>query len=158
MEIADLGKEILQKVLGFLETPGTIDVESKNGCTRFNIVVEDAGFLIGRDGENLKALQHIFNLLVSKKTEYSLSSGGVIVDVNSYYKEKESYLEALAKNTAQRVLETKKEEELSPMSPMERRIIHLTVENIGGVKSESVGEGENRRVVIKPAEFKVPGF
>lgn len=151
MEIENLGREILENILGFLNIPATIEIDKKEARTRFNIKVEEAGFLIGKDGENLRALQYIFSLLISKKTGQFLRSGEALVDVNNYFLEKESYLEALAKNTAQRVLETKKAEELSPMTPWERKIVHLALENIAGVASESVGEGEERRVVVKPS-------
>ena len=151
MDIITAGREILGSILNFLDTPAVIEDDKKGERIRFNIKVDEAGFLIGKDGENLKALQYLFLLLISKKTSQFLRSDAVIPDLNSYLLEKESYLEALAKNTAQRVLETKKSEELSPMTPWERKIVHLALEGISGIISESSGEGEERRVVIKPA-------
>lgn len=153
MDIENFGQEILQSILGFLDIPATVETDKKGTRTRFNIRVEEAGFLIGKDGENLRALQYIFSLLISKKTGQFLRSETALVDVNNYFLEKENYLEALAKNTAQRVLETRKAEELIPMTPWERKIIHLALESMPGVASESSGEGEDRRVIIRPAGF-----
>ena len=59
---------------------------------------------------------------------------------------------ALAKNTAFEVLESKKPAELPPLCAAERRVVHLAVEKIEGVASQSVGEGEERRVIIKPTD------
>jgi len=150
MDIVDIGTNILKTILEFLKTPGQISVENKNNQTRFNISLPEAGLLIGKDGENLKALQHLFPLMVMHAVGRDTVMGNLMVDVNNYQQEKESYLEALAKNTAERVIETQRPEELNPMSSFERRIIHMVIESISGVKSESLGEGENRRVVIRP--------
>lgn len=150
MENIEIARESALKVLNFLEPKAEIFVELKDGRLRLNAEVAEAGFLIGHDGENLKALQHILGLMISKKIGQSLNSFNFVFDINNYQKEKEDCLMALAKNTAYRVLETKKNIELNPMSAAERKIVHLTIEKIEGVKSESLGEGEERRVMITP--------
>ena len=152
MEKIEIARELASKMLDFLEPKAEISVELKDGRLRLNAEVAEAGFLIGHDGENLKALQHVLGLMISKKIGEPLNSFNFVFDINNYQKEREDYLIALAKNTAYRVLETKKDIELNPMSATERKIVHLTIEKIEGVKSESLGEGEERRVVIKPVE------
>ena len=142
--------ELASELLKFMGASPKLDAEEEDGRIRVTASVDEAGFLIGKDGENLRALQHVFQLMFIKKTMEPLISGGLILDVNNYYKEKENYLQALAKNTAQKVLETKKPAVLDPMPAYERRIIHLTIEGIEGVSSESSGEGTERRIVIKP--------
>ncbi|MDP3764725.1 MAG: R3H domain-containing nucleic acid-binding protein [bacterium] len=151
MENAEIIRETILKIFSFLNIEPELTIENNNGRIRANVSITEAGFLIGRDGENLKSFQYIISLLVAKKTgDFSIFSSFVF-DINNYQKEKEDYLVALAKNSAHKVLETGQAVELGIMSAMERKIIHLTVEQIDGVKSESVGEGEERRVVIKPA-------
>lgn len=151
MDTDKIAQNLVRQVMGFLSPDADISPSELDGSRlRINATIKDAGFFIGRDGENLKALQHILGLMVSKKTEGGLTSFNFVFDINDYNKEKEDYLTALAKNTAHAVLETKKAIELDSMSSFERRIIHLAVEKIEGVVSESVGEGEERRVVIKP--------
>lgn len=150
MEKTQLALEIAEKLLAFLGADPKFDLEENNGRIRVSAMVGEAGFLIGKEGENLRALQHIFQLMFIKKAKEPLGLGGLVLDINNYFKEKENYLQALAKNSAQRALETKKPVVLDPMPAFERRIIHLIVEGVDGVVSESSGEGEERRIVIKP--------
>ncbi|MFY9493023.1 MAG: R3H domain-containing nucleic acid-binding protein [Minisyncoccia bacterium] len=150
MDKGEIAKEFASKMFGLIGVEAELGMETSDGRTRVNASVDEAGFLIGRDGENLKAFQHILALMVSKKMNELLTPASFVFDINNYQKEREDYLMALAKNAAYQVLENKKPAELEPMSAADRRIIHLTVEKIGGVKSESAGERENRRVIISP--------
>ena len=145
-----IASELASELLKMMGASPKIEAEETDGHIRIMVSVDDAGFLIGKDGENLRALQHIFQLMFIKKTMEPLISGGLILDINNYYREKENFLQAFAKNTAQKVLDTKKPAVLDPMPAFERRIIHLTIEGIEGVVSESSGEGSERRIIIKP--------
>lgn len=150
MENTEIIRETILKIFSFLSIEPEILIENNNGRVRANVSITGAGFLIGHDGENLRSFQHIVSLLVAKKTgDFSIFSSFVF-DINNYQKEKEDYLIALAKNSADKVLETGEAVELGVMSAWERKIIHLTIEPITGVKSESIGEGEERRVIISP--------
>lgn len=152
MEAAKIAENLTKELLGLMGVEARVDVDSDPTKLRVNTTVDEAGFLIGHGGENLRALQHLLLLMVSKKTGSVFYPGNFVLDINNYQKEREDYLIALAKNTAQQVLEDKNPVELPPLSAAERRIIHLAVEKTEGVKSESVGEGEERRVVIKPVQ------
>ncbi|MEK7565220.1 MAG: R3H domain-containing nucleic acid-binding protein [Patescibacteria group bacterium] len=150
MENTEIIRETILKIFSFLNIEPEILIENNNGRVRANVSVTEAGFLIGYDGENLRSFQHIVSLLVAKKTgDFSIFSSFVF-DINNYQKEKEDYLIALAKNSAHKVLETGEAVELGVMSAWERKVVHLTIEQIIGVKSESIGDGEERRVVISP--------
>ncbi|MDP3800196.1 MAG: R3H domain-containing nucleic acid-binding protein [bacterium] len=150
MEKTEIIRETISKIFGFLNIEPNITIENINGRTRANVSTAEAGFLIGRDGENLRSFQHIVSLLVAKKTgDFSVFSSFVF-DINNYQKEKEDYLIALVKNSAAKVLETGQIVELEAMSAFERKIVHITIEQIDGVKSESIGDGEDRRVIISP--------
>ena len=150
MDKTQIAQNLASKMFEFMGAEAKITSEIKDGCLQVNALTAEAGFLIGRDGENLKAFQHILALMVSKKINELLTPASFVFDINNYQKEREDYLTALAKNAAYQVLENKKPAELEPMSAADRRIIHLTIEKIGGVKSESAGQGEARRVVITP--------
>mgnify|MGYP001560453775 CR=1 FL=1 len=152
MEAAQIAENLTKELLGLMGVEAEVSVAVDTAGLRVNATVDEAGFLIGHGGENLRALQHILFLMVSKKTGSVFYPGNFVLDINNYQKEREDYLIALAKNSAQQALEEKRQVDLTPLSPAERRIVHLAVEKIDGVASESVGEGEERRVVIKPVQ------
>lgn len=113
-----------------------------------NVKTEESSFLIGQYGVNLQSLQHIARLLVRKKTEEKTN---FIVDVNSYREEKNTSIEKMAEDLAGRVLREKRAIVMRPMSPYERRLVHMVLSENDQIKTESIGEGEERKVVIKPA-------
>ena len=106
---------------------------------------EDYGNIIGRRGETLDALQYLTRLYVNRADK---DGKRVALNVGDYRKRREETLKALAKRQAQRAIKYRRSCVLEPMNPYERRIIHTAVQEISGVSSHSVGEGENRRVVI----------
>jgi len=116
-----------------------------------NIKTEESNFLIGQYGVNLQSLQHIARMLVRKKTDDRIN---FILDVNFYRKEKNSSILVLANNIAQQVLQEKRTITLRPMSPYERRLVHMELSKNTNVVTESIGEGEDRKIIVKPAETK----
>lgn len=114
----------------------------------FEIVCEeDYGNIIGRRGETLDALQYLTRLFVNRSEN---NNKRVALNVGDYRSRREETLKALAKRQAQRVLKYSRSTALEPMNPYERRIIHTAIQEIEGVTSHSVGEGDRRRVVITP--------
>ena len=107
---------------------------------------EDYGNIIGRRGETLDALQYLTRLFVNR----SGNNKRVALNVGDYRKRREETLRGLAKRQASRVAKYGRSTALEPMNPYERRIIHTAIQEIEGVTSHSVGEGDRRRVVITP--------
>jgi spoIIIJ-associated protein len=146
------GKEILETVMLHLGFEG-VTVEIREGETsRLNVVGdgpdrEALGSLIGRKGERLSALQHLVNLMLSRRTGQWTR---VLVDVEDYRGRRERQLEDLATRAAGRVVETGKMLQLEPMPALERRWIHLALRNNPDVSTQSIGEEPNRRVVVLP--------
>ena len=146
------GKEILETVMRHLGFEG-VTVEIREGETsRLNVVGdgpdrEALGSLIGRKGERLSALQHLVNLMLSRRTGQWTR---VLVDVEDYRGRRERQLEDLATRAADRVIETGKMLQLEPMPALERRWIHLALRNNPDVSTQSIGEEPNRRVVVLP--------
>jgi spoIIIJ-associated protein len=150
-EVLAQAKEILEQIMSMLEF--AVRVEIKAGETnRLNVVGEGdekeaLGALIGRKGERLSALQHLVNLLLSKKVgEWTR----VLVDVEDYRGRRERQLRDLANRAAERVMETGKMLQLEPMPALERRWIHLALRDHDRVGTQSIGEEPNRRVVVLP--------
>jgi len=107
---------------------------------------EDMGLLIGRHGQTLEALQELTRTAVIHRT--GLRSR-VVVDVEDYKKRQRDRLEARAREIAKRVARTGQEEELEPMNPYERKLVHDVVAAVDGATSSSRGEDPERFVVIQ---------
>ncbi len=148
--------DILDNILGLLLLEGSYDIEDEVEGFKVNIETKDAGRLIGARGESLEGLQLLINTMMSRKnpTKEGETFKRVIIDVMGWRKQKEEDLAVQAKAWANQVLETGKDLELEPMAPWQRRIVHMAVEEIAGVESESVGEGFDRHLVIRPAVTK----
>lgn len=114
-----------------------------------DIKTPDGNLLIGQRGLCLDAFQYLARVILKKKEGEIIN---FVIDVNNYRKKKEQYLIDLAKDAAFKVKSTKQEIALQPMSPYERRIIHMTLAEDKEVATESTGEEPERRVVIKLKE------
>lgn len=117
---------------------------------------EDAGLLIGRRGENLRALQFIAGIILSRHDD---KRANLIVDVEQYRERRVSYLQTTANRAAQRATSGGRPVILESMSPSDRRIIHMTLAENGNVKTQSTGEGNDRRIhVIPVAKTRAEGI
>ncbi len=131
-----------------ISTTETREERVEGESFNMNIEAESPQLLIGENGQTLSEIQHLLRLILRKKIGSDIRFD---LDVNDYKKKKISYLEELAKSAADEVILTGKEKELSPMPASERRIIHLALSQRQDIVTESRGEGQERRVVIKPA-------
>jgi spoIIIJ-associated protein len=112
-----------------------------------DIVGADLGILIGRRGETLRDLEYLARLIVASKTR---SNARFMVDVEGYRTRRERVLRELAKRMADRVRQNRQPITLEAMPPNERRIVHITLREHPNVKTQSIGEGDRRRVMILP--------
>lgn len=110
-----------------------------------NVQGRDLGVLIGRRGETLNALQYLTRLIVGREVERRVN---ITVDVEGYRVRRERSLQKLARRMAERAVATGRRQVLEPMPPAERRIVHVALRHHPDVTTESVGQGENRKVTI----------
>lgn len=144
----ELAEAFLKKIIPYISSkPFTIESEITDENIKINIEGEDINAIIGRRGETLDALQYLAGIVSSKNGEKGLR---VYIDTGKYRARREETLEKLAQKYADRVQKTGRSLTLEPMSPNERRIIHMVIQNIDGLESFSKGEGSARRVVIAP--------
>lgn len=150
MDISYINKTIkdLLRIIGIeAEIENFFSNNEKGEILRVNILAQkDAGLLIGLQGENLRALETILRGIFRRQNSegYLL----LVLDVNNYKKERQEFLKKMAADAIKKAFLNGRTE-LNPMDAFDRRIIHLTVASVGGdISSESVGEGESRRVVI----------
>lgn len=114
---------------------------------------EDLGFVIGRRGETIDAIQYLTGLVVNRLDGDYLR---VTIDSGNFREKREKTLEGLARRLAKTVVRTGRSITLEPMNPYERRIIHSTVSTVEGATSSSIGEEPNRKVVISSTNPKKP--
>ena len=148
--IKETTQEMLDK-MGF-EAKVIVTTSLSEDNDRENMVVEidspDSKFIIGKQGATLISLQHILKLLVRSKTDDYVNFS---VDVNGYKKQQENYIKDMAQDVAQEVVLNGRASTLEPMNSYDRRLVHLELEKNPKVKTESIGEGEDRKVIISPA-------
>lgn len=145
-------QKITEDLLNYLKAQAVSTVEvDESEIIKVNIypkdVQEGAGILIGFHGETLRALQLVVSMMVNKGRESWLK---IEVDVDSYRKNHIESVRSLARRTAEKVSFLQEPVALSPMPAVDRRVVHLAIGEIEGVESESVGEGRDRKVVVKP--------
>ncbi len=145
---AELARIMLVELLNRMGMPGLrVDIQQAAEPIMLNIVGVDVADLIGRRGEHLRALQFVLSLMLNKQLRRHVR---VQVDVDGYRARREVLLRNMARRFAQRVRVTHEPLQLEAMPPHERRIVHLALADDPDVTTESTGEGEARRVVIKP--------
>lgn len=124
-----------------------ISVKEKEGIIDVNIKSDDSSLLIGRNGENIFSLQLLLNIMTYKKIgEWQKIS----LNINDWRQQREEYLTKMASNLAQRAKFSGKQVYLPYLNSQDRRIIHMYLADFSGISTSSEGEGNNRRMVIKP--------
>jgi spoIIIJ-associated protein len=150
MDKLEIIKETVSQLIKLMNFEGDVLIDSSDDD---NIIVEiqtkEAGSLIGQAGASLEALQYLARVLVSKKIEEPVH---FTLDVNNYKRHRAELLKELAMNIAKQALSQKVAVTLQPMSSYERRLIHLTLAENPQINTESIGQGEERRVVVKPVK------
>ncbi len=137
--------EILDTLLGLLDVTGKVEVLSDEIPLALDIKGDDLGILIGRRGQTLACLEYITKLIVVGRLKAWLP---LTVDVAGYKERRRDSLQRLALYLAEQVKSRRRAITMEPMPANERRIVHLTLADNPDVTTQSIGEGESRKVVI----------
>ena len=113
---------------------------------KVDLVGEDLGYLIGRRGDTLDAIQHLANYTVNRDVEGHIR---INVDAESYREKREDSLRRYARKKAQQVLKARRRTTLEPMNAYERHVIHAALQDMENITTHSTGVEPNRRVVIE---------
>ncbi|HNS01299.1 MAG TPA: RNA-binding cell elongation regulator Jag/EloR [Anaerolineae bacterium] len=154
-DVGPIAAELLQGMLDRMDLRARVQVVDYRGVLdddqdaplMLNIEGEDLGILIGRRAETLAALQYLTRLMVNHRAHRWVN---LVVDVEGYKARREEQLVRLAERMAERVVSTGRAVALEAMPPRERRIVHITLRNHPQVTTQSVGEGDQRKVTIVP--------
>lgn len=142
-------RSFLETVLGMLgvEVDVDVDVETDGLHCDIHASSSDGGLLIGRRGATLDALQYLTLRVLQAE---GIERMRLTLDVGGYRTRRERTLRELAENAASRVRSSGKPFHFEPMSAMERRVVHMAIVEMGGLRTESEGEGRQRHVVVFP--------
>ena len=138
-------KKFMEEIKTELPENTTYEIHKNKTGLNVDISNKNLGFLIGYRGETLYAFQNILSAIASKGIDKKVR---VILDIEGYKAKREKTLEELAEKVAKTVIKTRKSIKLEPMQAYERKIIHSKLQQNPKVKTESIGEEPNRRIVI----------
>lgn len=145
---ADAAEKFITEVIAAMKLNGVeVEVEKTETSATFNIEGEDVGYIIGRRGETLDALQYLTSLVANHVDN---SYFKITVNTGNYREKREKTLEILGRKLAFKAVKTGRKTSLEPMNPYERRIIHTSVQKVRGATSWSEGENASRHVVVGP--------
>jgi len=137
--------DFLARFAGAIGIHSPVDVEDSPDGPRFNLSGEEAELLARHRGEPLKALQHVVDMAYGRSLD---GDRRVFVDALGYRKGKDVELKQMAKYLAEKTKETGADQQLGPLNPYERRIVHMAVAEVLGVTTESVGDAFSKTVLI----------
>lgn len=143
----EVAQEILKKIVSLISADTKISAEKKGDDIILNIEGNNPGILIGHKGKTLEALEFIINKAVNKVFEKKVR---VIVDSENYRQRSEESLRRLALKMGEKAKKTKKTVTIDPISPHDRRIVHLALKGDHYVQTKSEGEGLFKKVYIVP--------
>lgn len=141
-------EKYLKEMLVNMGIEGSITVETDEEKLEAMIMGEDVGVLIGRRGKTLSDMQYIVNIVMRR--QFKNLNKMTVIDVENYRARREKTLTQLARNVARKVSQDGYEQALEPMTPQERRIIHIALQDHPGIKTYSAGQEPYRKVIIAP--------
>ena len=144
-------KEILETLLERVQEQATVSVHQEDDRISLRIETDDAGLLIGKQGQTLDALQYLVTKMLAKKSRRKVR---ITIDVEAYRARHNEALAHLAQKYGEKVKKSGRPIILSPMNPYDRRIVHMALQEDKELKTVSRGEGLYKKVVISPAKKK----
>jgi spoIIIJ-associated protein len=142
-----LGLDILERIVRVITDDTSIAIEEDDEKVRFQINGGNSSVLIGKKGQNLEAIQYIIDKVVNRHSDKRIL---VEVDVEDYFQKRKEKLVQLAERLAEKAKRTKKPSTLKQMNIQERRIIHLALKKDRGIRTQSIGDGYYRKLIIIP--------
>jgi spoIIIJ-associated protein len=161
-ETTDRGEDLAEKasefLLGVLERMGIsadIDIKDDADKTTLEIQTADTELVIGRHGVVIDALQHLVNKAVYKERREE-KTRPLVVDAGGFRDKQVERLRSIAQKMGEKALQTQQIVPLQPMSPHDRRIVHMAIAEMPGLSSRSEGEGEDRHILVVPGPAAAP--
>ncbi|HFB39413.1 MAG TPA: KH domain-containing protein [Oceanithermus sp.] len=151
--VEEVVEHFLVGLLLYLDPAYTLEVRTADDRVYVEVLGGDLGRLIGKEGKTLKALEQLVNAVLARHFGHRYRA---VVDAAGYRRRRADRAVALALRAAAQVAETGEPVPLPPMTPAERRAVHIALKDHPDVYTESEGEGEGRHVVVFPASGEAP--
>ena len=148
-DVSSTPEVVLHEILSHMGLDAQIESRIINGSVHLTVSSDNPGILIGKHGQTLNAVEYLLNCMLNRS---SLVKKKVFVDAEGYRERREQMLADLAYRAAAKVKQTHQEIVLDPMSPRDRRIIHVTLQSDEQIRTYSRGEGMIRRVAVTTRE------
>lgn len=145
MSLTERISEFVQNVVNAMGLSLTVAIEETPEATHINLEGEDGGVLTRRGGEGLQALQHIVATAFRRQLG---DDNRIVIDCMGFRREKDAELRQMAKFVAERARSTGTPQEMGPLNPYERRIVHLAIAEQENMTSESIGDAHMKTVII----------
>lgn len=145
------GKQALHKIISYVSDEADVAVEIDNNIVLYNVIGGNSGVLIGKRGQNLEAIQYIIDKIVNKN---SVKRIRLQVDVEGYLKARKENLVKLAVRLAEKTKKTGRPSTIGQISAQDRRTVHLVLKSDKEVRTQSIGDGYYRKLVIFPKKNK----
>lgn len=145
-DVAEFIEDYLINFFSNLNMEASIQVSIQDNRYLVDLDAANNAILIGRGGQSLQGLNQVLRAATSAKFKHRFNT---LIDINNYKQDRYSKVRSMAKRIAKNVMRTKIDATLDPMPNDERKVIHQELSTFKNIKTESVGEGHNRRLVIK---------
>lgn len=146
-ETLQIGKEILQQIVGLITEEATITIQKQPDRIMFLVTGGNSAALIGRHGQTLEAIQYLIDKIVNKRTERRIR---IQVDIEKYIENRINNLRSMALRLAEKAKKTGKPVTVGQLNAHDRRIVHIALKDDNSVRTQSTGEGQHRRLVVYP--------
>ena len=142
--VADFCRDLVVRLKVDLD----FDVQELEGVIHVNLAGPDRSLLLSNSASLLNSIEYLLNRVFRTDRD---ETPGIVADSDKYRQHREAELILLAQMASQKVISLRKPLSLQPMTPRERRIVHLALADIAGVRTQSSGEGDNRSITIYPS-------
>jgi spoIIIJ-associated protein len=145
------GEEALKKIVDLITTEAEITVQQENKKIKYNVKGGNTAVLIGKKGQTLEAIQYIVEKIVNKKSREKIR---IHVDIEGYLENRRINLERLSTRLAEKSKRIGKPVTIGQLNSYDRRVVHLVLKNDSGVRTQSIGDGFYRKLVIFPKKIR----
>jgi spoIIIJ-associated protein len=146
-ESVNLGKTVLQRIIDLITIDAEISFEKKSDRILFYIKGGNVAILIGKRGHTLEAMQYLVEKIVNKHSEQRIR---IYIDIEGYLKKRQNNLKGLAERLAEKAKRSGKPITIGQMNAHDRRIVHIALRDDNGVRTQSVGDGFLKKLLIVP--------